>query len=254
MRVLRYLLTASLLFMMSSCGSNGQTKGPLLELPALTGKETLIAHTGFIISYNTKAHIPEWVAYELTSEEASGEVPRSGNFGMDPKYHGKQAMREDYSGSGWDKGHMAPAADMKWSEESMHDSFYLTNICPQNHTLNEKDWHSLEKKVRDWAKRFGSVYIVCGPIIGENTYGSLGHNKVLIPDAFFKAVLVPYQGSYRSMAFVMQNNEEHHTLKEYSMTVNELEKLIGANLFTALDDSVEESIEDGLDHHFFGIR
>ncbi|MCQ2182165.1 MAG: DNA/RNA non-specific endonuclease [Bacteroidales bacterium] len=102
------------------------------------------------------------MAYELTSEEVDGRVPRAGGFSMDLNYEGTQAMREDYSNSGWDKGHMAPAADMKWSQQAMYECFPLTNICPQNHELNGKDWQNLEKLCRTWAKEYGKVYIVCG--------------------------------------------------------------------------------------------
>lgn len=77
-------------------------------------------------------------------------------------------MREDYSSSGWDKGHMAPSADMKWSQTAMNESFYLTNICPQNHELNGRDWQTLEKYVRDWAVKYGKVWIVCGPYVKDN--------------------------------------------------------------------------------------
>ena len=125
-----------MLILIASCSEGNYG---YIEMPSVEPDENIIYHAGYTTSYNTTTLIPKWVAYELTDEEVQGVFPRSGSFGMDPDSTGRQAMREDYSNSGWDKGHMAPAADMKWSEQSMYESFYLTNICPQNHTLNERD-------------------------------------------------------------------------------------------------------------------
>ena len=123
--------------------------GNLLELPKITAQDNVIIYTGFTVSYNTSTLIPNWVAYELTATEVEGQYPRKGQFGQDFSFRGRQAMREDYSNSGWDKGHMCPAADLKWSEKTMYESFYLTNICPQNHELNSTDWLTLEKLARE---------------------------------------------------------------------------------------------------------
>lgn len=225
----------------------GQPHYDYVEFPDISPDENIIYHAGFTVSYNSSTLIPKWVAYELTADEVAGENPRSGSFGMDPDFSGRQAMREDYSYSGWDKGHMAPAADMKWSSQAMYESFYLTNICPQDHTLNEKDWQSLEKKVRGWATEFGQVYVICGPIVGQNKFGTIGGNNVVVPDAFFKAVMVPFEDTYKTIAFVMFNEPEHHSLREYAMSVNELEELIGMDFFPILSDKDEEAIESEKD-------
>lgn len=227
----------------TACGQSYE----YVEFPDVQPNETLIYHTGYTVSYDTKALIPKWIAYELTAEEVAGEFPRSGSFGMDPDFHGRQAMREDYSYSGWDKGHMAPAADMKWSSQTMYESFYLTNICPQNHTLNERDWQTLEKWVREWAQTFGRIYVICGPIIGSNKYGTIGDNEVVVPDAFFKAILAPYETTYISAAFVMPNEPEHHNMRDYTLSVNELEAMLGMDFFPILDDKDEEKIESFVD-------
>lgn len=224
-----------------------------MEMPEINRKDIILDYTGFTVSYNSKTLIPKWVAYELTKEELDGDISRSGNFGMDMNYHGRQAMREDYSNSGWDKGHMAPAADMKWSERAMKESFYLTNICPQNHTLNGKSWHTLENKVRSWAERYGRVYVVCGPIIGEGKYGKIGDRKVQIPDAFFKALLVPVDGSYSGIAFIMDNDDETHSVSESYLTIDELERIINIDLFVNLRENPGEGIESKVARRIWGI-
>ena len=121
-----------------------------LEIP-ITQKECteqIISHLGFTVSYNQDWLIPNWVAYELTNTEVNGTYPRRGSFCPDPKVKGRTAVTYDYTNSGYDRGHMAPAADLKWSEQSMLESFYLSNICPQNRNLNSGIWLGLEEAVR----------------------------------------------------------------------------------------------------------
>lgn len=215
----------------------------LMELPAIRGNDVVLVYNGFVVNYNTTRLIPNWVAYELTANEVAGEVPRARGFSMDMDYKGRQAMREDYSNTGWDKGHMAPAGDMKWSQTAMYESFYLTNICPQNHDLNGKDWQTLEKHVRDWAVRFGSIWVVCGPYVYANTYGTIGDRKVVVPDGFFKAVLRKDGNDYKAIAFVFENNSSRQPVKNAVVSVNDVEALVGFDLFTNLSDRIEDGVE-----------
>lgn len=215
----------------------------LMELPAIKSSDVVLVYNGFVVNYNTKRLIPNWVAYELTAEEVAGDVPRAKGFSMDLDYKDRQAMREDYSNTGWDKGHMAPAGDMKWSQTAMTESFYLTNICPQNHDLNGKDWHTLEKYVRDWAVQYGSVWVVCGPYVYANTYGTIGERKVTVPDGFFKAILRQEGKTYKAIAFVFDNNSNRQPVKNAVVSVNDVEALVGYDLFPNLDDRIEEGVE-----------
>ena len=226
-----------------------------MELPAIEDDDIIITHKGYTISYNAKARIPEWVAYELTSEETNGDADREDAiFQMDPQYSRTQAMREDYSGSGWTKGHMACAGDFHWDEEAMDETFYLTNICPQDEELNKGDWNYLEKQIRYWARDNGKVWVVSGPIIGDNKYGTIGERDVVIPDSFFKAVLIQKKGKFHSIAFVMDNDDKRHFLSDCSMSVNELEELTGLDFFPELYDDVEESIESKINHSVWNIK
>ena len=215
----------------------------LMELPAIRKSDVVLVYNGFVVNYNTQWLIPNWVAYELTAEEVAGDVPRAKGFSMDLDYKDRQAMREDYSNSGWDKGHMAPSADMKWSQSAMSESFYLTNVCPQNHELNGKDWQTLEKYVRDWAVQYGKVWVVCGPYVKENLYGTIGERKVMVPDGFFKAVLRRDGRNYKSIAFVFENNGNRQPIRSSVTSVNEVEALLGYDLFTNLNDWIEDRVE-----------
>ena len=240
----------------SSSGKSAATVAAGLEIPASTGSGRIVRHGAYVSSYNTSTLIPDWVAYELTAEEAGGRRDREGiEFRMDPDLKGcTQAMREDYSGSGWTKGHLMPAADAATSSSTMEETFYFTNICPQDETLNAGDWQFLEKKVRSWARRYGSVFVVTGPIVGENRYGTIGDRDVTVPDAFYKALLVRRKdGSYSSIAFVMGNDSERYFLKDCNITVDELERLTGFDFFPGLDDRIEEKVESKVRLSDWGI-
>lgn len=226
----------------------------LMELPAIEGDDVIITHKGYALSYDTDALIPEWVAYELTAEETRGEMDRDeAVFQMDPAYRRTQAMREDYSGSGWTRGHMACAGDFHWDEEAMEETFYLTNICPQDEELNGGDWNYLEKQVRRWARDYGRAWVVSGPIIGSGKYGCIGERDVVVPDSFFKAVLVQNKGKFHSIAFVMDNDDKRYYLADCSMSVNDLEQLTGLDFFPALPDDVEESVEGRVNFDIWSI-
>ena len=236
---------------------SGQTAsdGTLLELPAFSAGDRIIRHGGFVLSYDAARKLPKWVAYELTAEETDGDAERDELiFKMDPSYNETQAMREDYYDSGWTKGHMACAADFKWDSDAMEETFYLTNICPQDEELNKGDWNYLERQVRAWARRYGRVWVVCGPIVNKNRYGTIGERRVVVPDGFFKAVLVPGEKEFRSIAFVMGNDDKLYFLDKCSMSVNELEQYLGYDFYPALPDDVEETVEAQYRPADWGIR
>lgn len=217
-----------------------QLEVPRMEMPA---SETMIEHEGFRISYNRTRLIPNWVAYELTKDETYGDVERTDYFDVDPSISGRQAQFSDYSHTGYDRGHMAPAGDMKWSRDAMDACFYLTNICPQNHNLNKGAWNDLEIKCRQWARRYGRAWIVTGPIVSSSEPKTIGRRHVVVPDAFFKVVLVPKGNSYEAAAFVMKNDNGNYDYTQCSMTVDEAENLTGIDFYHALPDDVEDKVE-----------
>jgi len=215
----------------------------LMELPKCSSKDVLLQYDGYVCKYNSTYMIPDWVAYELTASETNGDWERDGcTFRADASLKERQPDNSDYSGSGWTRGHMAPAGDFKWSSHAINDTFYYINCCPQDATLNAKDWNYLEQQVRKWAKEYGKVWVVSGPIVGDDVHGKIG-DGVVVPDAFFKAVLVENNGFYRSIAFIMKNNSSRQYLDKCALTVNELEALTKIDFFPQLDDRYEESVE-----------
>lgn len=203
----------------------------------------IIKHLGYTVSYDADFKTPQWVAWELTADKAQGTEPRASKFQPDPEVRGAQAYTTDYTRSGYDRGHMAPAADMKWSKQAMTESFYLTNVCPQNSNLNRGDWKDLEELEREWAISYGSVSITAGPIYRTKRPKRIGANQVAVPDAFFKVLLIGYPKAPKAYAFIFANVAGSHPLTYYQVTVDEAERQTGMDFFPTLPVKVQERIE-----------
>lgn len=218
-----------------------------LEIPIVNKpiSSHILERDGYVISYNSDTRNCNWVAYELTREEANGEVPRDNNFYEDIDVDIPRATKEDYKGSGWSRGHMAPAGDMKWSENAMYQSCLLTNICPQDATLNNGAWESIERQCRSLARQKGHVYIVCGPLYNhDGPIRTIGLNKVRVPDSFFKVVLVSDGQSYSCVGFMFPNVPITAAQKnDYVFSVDKIEEICGMDFFSKLPDMLEDSIE-----------
>ena len=230
----------------NSNGSNDTGKISLdLAIPQFTKstKSQVIEHVGYTVSYNEQRRNPNWVAYELTGKEVEGTEPRGNKFIPDPEVIGRQAIDNDYKHSGWDRGHHAPAADMKWSKQAMDESFYLSNISPQNHNLNSGVWKSIEELTRDNAHRYGEILVVTGPVFTDKKgLGYIGENRVLIPNAFYK-VLLAYDNGYRGIGFYCENVAGKKKLNTYARSIDEIEEITGIDFFHKLPDDIEADVE-----------
>lgn len=215
--------------------------------------EQIIVHEGYTVSYNGEWLIPNWVAYELTRQETEGEEERNDKFSPDPMVEGEAVLHEDYKNSGYDRGHMAPAGDMKWSERAMDESFYTTNICPQNSNNNRGDWKDLEELAREWAVKYGSIYICCGPIV-ENVDLTIGiDRKIVVPQGFFKVFLRRDGEEWHSIGFVMENKSQSRPLMTYAMSVDEVEEKTGIDFFYKLPSNIEYVVEKELDFSLWTV-
>ena len=219
-----------------------------LELPeaTLTDSTRLVQYEAFTLMYNLNTLNPQWVAWELEARETEGDVGRCSKFSVDCSLDFIQADNDDYRNSGYDRGHMAPAADMKWSETAMRESFYYTNACPQNHNLNAGVWKSLEEKCRALANVYGRVWIACGPIFDAHSQGYIGQHNVAVPDAFYKVMLVRSGGKYEGIGFICDNKAGKKPLEYYVWTVDEVEEITGLNFFESLDDEDEATAESSV--------
>lgn len=221
-------------------------------LPAKIKKyqETLLFRKSYIASYNKELKIPNWVAWHLTAEHADGKLPKKNSFREDLDVPFPRATSDDYKGSGWTRGHMCPSGDTKWDEQANHDSFLLTNICPQDAKLNSGLWNSIEMDCRKWAKQFGDLFIVCGPLPLRKPFDTIGENKVAVPRAFFKVVL-SLRGKPNGFGFVVKNNEGEKKNDLHYHCIRDIERLTGYDFFPMLNDSVENLIENHLDTLFW---
>lgn len=215
------------------------------ELPTLVADrpQQVIEHLAYTVSYNPEWRIPNWVAYELTAHETEGAEERNNKFLPDPLVEGDPVVTSDYTKSGYDRGHMAPAADMKWSAQAMRESFYMTNMCPQNHSNNAGDWKDLENLARDWAVRYGNIYICCGPIVSANPEHIGTKRRIVVPERFYKVFLRQKGQSWTAIGFVMQNAAGSKPLMTYMVSVDEVERLTGIDMFPALPDDIEAQVE-----------
>ena len=216
-----------------------------LEIPrsTVTHQEIILKKHGFTISYNNYLKCPNWVAWELTRGELQGEIPRESTFRPDPELPEPRVKHSDYSHSGYDRGHMAPAADMKWSEKAMQESFFTSNICPQNRNLNRGDWNDLEELCRAWGQKYGRVYIVCGPVFKSKVTKRLKKGNVSIPDQFFKVVLIYNRKDPKAMGFLFNNKSGSNDLDKYMVSVDYIEGITGLDFFHKIPDSIENKIE-----------
>ena len=246
---------------------NGEEQDVLLPKFTRPQESQVLQRMAYVTSYNSSTRNPNWVAWHLTRENTEGTYNRKGvpyyddnGMAIGIAAFTPDVVRNEYfvdmqvpvprqEHSDWrehpaniDHGHMCPAADCKWDKGAQNQSFLLTNMCPQNHGMNGGDWETLESKCRTWAKRFGDIYIVAGPIFYSGVKSSFGPNKIAIPDAFFKVVLC-LQGTPKALGFIFPNEDVSHDLNDYLMTVDEVEEITGLDFFSALDDKVENAVE-----------
>lgn len=209
----------------------------------------LVEYDHFIVNFNPELHIPNWVAWELTANETYGTGKR-GKFQRDPDVDGCPTT-QDYTGSGYDRGHMAPAADMKWNDAAMEQCFYMTNICPQSHLLNGGAWKKLEEKCRAWARADSAILIICGPILTPRPDEFIGESEVAVPKSFFKVICSPYINEPRAIGFIMTNGKIEGGLQAAAVSVDSVERITGLDFFAALPDSIENAIEKECRFHFW---
>lgn len=215
-----------------------------LEIPAELENtpEIILKRKAYTVSYNPETLIPNWVAWKLKAEYVDGIVERSNDFREDTSVPLPRATKEDYRKSGWSRGHMFPAGDAKWDKQAMSESFLLTNMCPQDTRLNSGDWNEIERACRVWAKKYGEIYIVCGPLFYNTEHKTIGKNNVVVPEAFFKVVL-RLKPQPKAIGFVCKNKSINKTKDQYVNSVDEVEKMTGMDFFPSLDDKVESVVE-----------
>ena len=214
-----------------------------LGIPGQQGE--LLCRKGFLLAHTPEHKTPLWVIEHLTADKANGNIPRYDKFLPDPALtEGARAELSDYRGSGYDRGHMAPAADMKWDQQAMAECFYLSNMVPQvGKGMNQGIWKDLEEYVRTWAIDRGAVFIFTGPIYEGGIKKAIGKNKVAVPSHVYKIVYDPYKAE--AIAFIMPNEKlDTADMPKYIVTIREVEGKTGLDFLSNMDAQVQEVIEN----------
>lgn len=215
-----------------------------LALPAHAPGDPVFVYPGYTLQYNETFEQADWVVYELTKEEVEGTAAeRSDKFRSDSAIPTGSATDADYKKSGYDRGHLAPAADMKFSEEAMTTCFLYSNMSPQAPAFNRGIWASLEAMVRFWAVENGAVLVATGPVLDKDEYPAIGPNEVAVPEFFYKVVLDNTPPERKGIAYVLPNAAPEKPLSAYACSIDRAEEITGIDFFPLLDDPTERLLE-----------
>ena len=216
-------------------------------LPAIGAKDEIVKHFAYTLCYNERHEVANWVAYTLKRSYiiSKNKVQRTEDFRDDPAVKTGSARLEDYRHSGFDRGHLVPAGDMKWSAKAMSETFLLSNITPQNHAFNEGIWADLENQVRDWAVEDSILFVVTGPVLKGNM-NKIGPDGVSVPRAFYKVILTVCP-TVKAIGFIIPNEPGKQSFWRYAISVQEVEKETGLDFYHMLPDNIERQAEDHLD-------
>lgn len=228
-----------LLFLFCTLGGFAQNR----YIPS--GEGMLVEYTYYCLGFDKEHKQANWVYYELEAKNLTGKASRKDNFRVDPKLDTWSATLADYKGSGYDRGHLCPAADMSFNAKAMSETFYMSNMSPQVPMFNRGIWKKLEEHVREWAKR-EKLYVVTGPIFKSNK-GKIGKGKVTVPGYYYKLFYSPSR--QQMIAYVLPNEESRRPINSFAVPVSKVEKMTGIDFFPQLPDDLEKLLEaDTLSH------
>jgi endonuclease G len=221
-----------------------------LGYPQAHTGDTILTYTGFHLAYNEQFEQAAWVAYVLTRDEIeSGTIERTNDFRSDTSIVTGSASLADYRGSGFDRGHLAPAGDMKWDQLAMSQSFLMSNMSPQLPAFNRGIWRKLETEVRNWALEKDSLYVITGPLFSPAD-SLIGKNGVGVPGYYFKVLVDLSPPDHDMIAFLLPNSGSSEDLIQFAITVDSLEQLTAYDFFSVAPDQemiewLEQRIEPG---------
>ena len=221
--------------------SSGKYDNLALGIPGKA--DCIVEREGYALGYIELHEQPAWVIYKLTAEEVKGKASERGNdFRPDPLVKTGSATPKDYTRSGYDRGHLAPAADMAWSKTTMSESFYMSNMSPQKPQFNRGIWKTLEEQVRSCAVSEKEIYVVTGPILPATKTITIGANKVTVPEKYYKVVfdMTPPQ---KMIGFILPNEGSNKSLKDFAVSVDAVENATGLDFFSLVPQPAQEQLE-----------
>ena len=210
-------------------------------LPSSTTGQ-IIHHENYSLSYHEAHEQAEWVAYELKSSHLSRTNHKRPYFEIDLAVKTGAAHWRNYKNSGYDRGHLCPAGDRRFSKKAHDETFLTSNISPQEHEFNSGIWNRLEQKVRYWARKYDGVYVVTGGVL-EADLSTIGEEDVSVPESFYKILIDMNSGSPKMLAFLMPHRDSKKPLYEFVVSVDEIEAITGIDFFPELEDTIELKLE-----------
>lgn len=204
----------------------------------------IVKHQFYTLSYSEAYEQAEWVFYGLSKDQLTQDQRKRPYFIEDPKVETNSADWRNYKGSGYDRGHLCPAGDRRFSEQAYNETFYTSNISPQRKDFNAGVWNRLEQQVRKWAKQHEKVYVITGGILQENLT-TIGKESVAVPRYFYKIVVRQDTEGPEVLAFLMKHEESSFPLERFLISVDSLEQLSGIDFFLEMPDDIEAALEKG---------
>lgn len=204
-------------------------------MPSVQKDHTIICRTGYVLSHDPEAKIPAWVAWTLVQPDSLSCLPRNDAFATDQSLpEGKRATPQDYAGTGYDQGHLAPNAEMSYDPQVARESFLMSNMSPQLPQVNRGAWKTLESTERSYVYNTGHAVTIYAGNIYTKESKTIGKNKVVVPDKLFKIIVD--NTDKVSYAYIMPNivNIEQD-FNKYQVTVAEVEKAT-STIFPVPDD------------------
>lgn len=215
--------------------------------PTIAGDFEIVEHTHYTLSYNEKYEQPNWVMYSLTKDMLKpSKFKRRDDFRADPTVDSGSATKKDYIRSGYDRGHLVPAADMKFTKEALSETFYMSNMSPQSPGFNRGIWKELEAQVREWARNDDDLYVIVGPVF-DDEMKQLGKNEVAIPNMYYKIIVDLEEPNQKAIAFLMKNEKLDGGLFDYNVSIDSIEIITGIDFFPELPDDFENWLESTVD-------
>jgi endonuclease G len=218
-------------------------------LPTST-TEQLIKYPYYTISYSEKHKQAEWVAYKLTRDMVLKATAERGHltFKKDTSLASNKAVKSsDYTRSGYDRGHLVPAQDMAFSATAMKETFFMSNVSPQDKDFNRGKWKELENQTRTWASENDEIYVIAGPVLTKRAIKRFPKAKkaIPVPHSYFKIILdfTGKEDEVKAIAFWLRNQETDIPLSGFVTTIDEIEELTGIDFFPGLPNDIEDKLE-----------
>jgi len=202
----------------------------------------IVEHVYYTLSYSENHEQAEWVAYELKKSHLSKNDFERPYFVEDRSVMSKSADWRNYKNSGYDKGHLCPAGDRRFTYDAFHETFLTSNISPQNHEFNAGIWNRLEQKTRFWAEKFDGVYVITGGVLSDNLK-SIGEENVSVPEYFYKIIVDKSRGTYKTIAFLLPNKSSNKSFYDYVVSIDKIEEKTGIDFFPKLSKEAQKKIE-----------